>query len=81
MGGQRTSNVSHIRSLEPVALAQLGRPVRAMQDEHRLTVADHMNMGRTVVVRIDHDPKAADAQDCGHAYKIAKPKRLGKARG
>jgi hypothetical protein len=50
-----------------------------MQNEHRLAVVNDMNMGGAMIVWIDHDPEAADAQDRGHRMNVAEPKRLGKA--
>lgn len=65
--------------VEAPALSQLGRAVRAAQDEHGLTVRpDHVDMGRAVIVRIDHDPEAIEAQDGRHRGQDSKTQAVGK---
>ena len=35
-------------------------------DHHQLPGSEDVDMGRRMVIGIDHDPKTADAQDRGH---------------
>ena len=40
--------------------------VLPFKSDLRFTVAEHMNMGRRMVVGVDHDPQTGVAQDRGH---------------
>jgi hypothetical protein len=56
--------------LEPVVLAQRRLPLRAVQLKHRLaTPPDDVEMGRTVIVGIDHDAQTIDGQDLRHWWR------------
>ena len=62
------SDTAQLRALESVALPQFRRPIRAMQDEDRFAAcALDVHMRRTMIVRVDDDPQAIQAQDCRHA--------------
>lgn len=59
--------LAYLGSFEPVAFTQTRRPSRAIQKEHSFAFrANDMHMWGRVVVRIDRDPQAADAQDRRH---------------
>ncbi|KKX30469.1 hypothetical protein YH62_13155 [Rhizobium sp. LC145] len=52
-------DATKIRKLEAIAFPQLRRSVRAIQEEYRFsTGAFYVNMRRTMIVWIDHDPQA-----------------------
>ncbi|OIQ77351.1 hypothetical protein GALL_409580 [mine drainage metagenome] len=62
------SDVIQLVSGQPQGLAQLWRPIRAMQVEDRFTPRAHdMHMRWTMVVGIDDHPVGAKSQDRGHA--------------
>jgi len=45
-------------------LPQLGWAVRAVEDEHRLAACpDDIDMGRAVVIRVDHHPQTVEAEN------------------
>jgi hypothetical protein len=64
--GERGRDAVRVRPVEPEDLPQFRRAVRAVVNEHRLAVADHMHMGGAMIVGIDHNPQTADAQDRRH---------------
>ena len=51
-----------------------------MQDEHGFCIcADDVNVGGTVIGRINHDPQAAYAQDSRHCSTLSETQALGNA--
>lgn len=59
--------LAYFGSVEPIAFAQLRRAAGAVEQEHGFTFrADDMDMRWRVVVGVDRDPQAVDAQDRGH---------------
>ena len=64
MYGQDCLDLSQRLSRETVILAQFRRPIRALQIEYRFAVGlDHMDMSRSMVVRVDDGTQPASAQD------------------
>jgi hypothetical protein len=52
-----------------------------MQDERSLAgCSDDVNMRRSMIVRINYDAQASEAENSRHFRTISKPKRLGKRR-
>ena len=75
MSQQTRRHLAYLGSVEPIALAQFHRAARAVKQEHGFTFrADDMDMRRRVVVGIDRDPQAVDAQDRRHDLVWRKPK-------
>ena len=67
MSQQISRYLAYSGSVEPIAFAQFRRAVGAVEQEHGFTFrADDMDMRWRMVVRIDRDPQAVDAQDRGH---------------
>ena len=67
MGQKIGGHLAYLGSVEPVAFAQIHRPGWAVEQEHSFTFrANDMHMRRRVVIGVDRDPQAADAQDRGH---------------
>lgn len=67
MSQQTGRHLAYLGSVEPIALAQLHRAARAVEQEHGFTFrADDMDVRRRVIVGIDRDPQTVDAQDCRH---------------
>lgn len=65
-------NLAHVRQLETVALAQLGRPIGTVQREDCFVAgAYHMDMSRPMIVRVNYNSQAVYAQDCRHHGSIA----------
>jgi hypothetical protein len=63
---------------EAEVFSQLRRPVGAMQIKQRFTaIADHMHMGWTVIVRIDHDSQSTYALNGRHVCILSYPICLG----
>jgi hypothetical protein len=64
--------VREIASREGIILPKLHRTCRAVQVEHGFTATtDHMDMGRPVVVWIDHDAKPIEPKNGRHRVIIA----------
>jgi hypothetical protein len=64
---QRPLNPVQIGQSETVTFTQCRWSTRAMQIEYRLAIRPlYMDMSRSMVVRPDHDPQAADVKDGGH---------------
>jgi len=60
-------HLPYFGSIEPVAFTQVRRTSWAVEQEHRFTFrADDMHMRRRMVIRVDRDPQAANAQDRKH---------------
>jgi hypothetical protein len=56
---------------ETVVLAQLHGSRPAVQLERRFTAApDHMNVGRTMIVGINHSPQSLKRENCWHSRMI-----------
>lgn len=71
MGSEIPLDAHHDPPREPVNLPQLGRAVRAVKNEHRLTACpDHMDMGRAVVIGIDHYPQTVEAENGWHRARL-----------
>ena len=67
VGQKIGSHHPYLGSVEPIAFAQVRRTIRAIEQEHSFTSrADDMHMRRGMIIRIDRDPQAADAQDRWH---------------
>ena len=67
MSQQISRHLAYFGSVEPVALAQFWRTIRAVEQEHGFTFrADDMHMRRRVIVGVDRNPQAVDAQDRRH---------------
>jgi hypothetical protein len=64
---QRGDDCAEITTFEAEAFSQSWRSIWTMQDEHGFSArADDMNMGGTMVGRVDYDPQAAYAQNSWH---------------
>lgn len=67
MGGQILLDAPHVAQREPVDLPQRRRTVRTVEDENRLAPCpDRMDMGRAVVIRVDHHPQTVEAENGWH---------------
>lgn len=67
MGHDVVGDVAYLVSAEPVAFAQFRRPLWAIEQDHGFAFrADDVHMRRRVIVGIDRDPQAVDAQDRWH---------------
>jgi hypothetical protein len=67
MGQEAGRHLAYLGSVEPVAFTQIRRPPRTIRQEHGFAFrADDMHMRGRVVVGLDRDPQAADAQDRRH---------------
>ena len=64
---QRANEFVHFWQCKAVVLTQLDRSCRAVQIEYCLpfTVPD-MHMRWPMIVRIDHDPRAPESENCRH---------------
>src|SRR5690554_4344032 len=61
-----------VRRVKAVALAQLGRPTRAVQDKHRFTAfADDVHMRRSMVVGVDDSSQAIETENGWHSASVA----------
>ena len=68
-------HLAYLASVKPIAFAQFRW---AVEQEHGFAFrADDMDMRRRVVVGVDRDPQAVDAQDCGRGATRLKPNWLG----
>jgi hypothetical protein len=78
MGHDIVGDVAYLGSAEPIAFAQFRWPLWAIEQDHGFAFrADDADMRRRVVVGINRDPKAVDAQDRWRGAVWRKPKRLG----
>ena len=51
--------------------AEFGRAIRAVENKHRLAACpDHMDMGRAVVIRVDHHPQTVEAENGWHEFSL-----------
>ena len=58
--------------VEAAVLAQLGRAIGAVQEEHRLaTASSDVDMRGPVIMRVDHHAQPVDAEDGRHVERIA----------
>lgn len=79
MGGQILLDARHDPPREPVDLPQFRRAVRAVENKHRFAACpDDMDMGRAVVVGVDHHPQTVEAENGWHSAILAKTQPLGK---
>jgi hypothetical protein len=70
MDDQDCLDLSQRLSRETVVLAQLRRPIRALQIEYRLAVGlDHVDMSWSVVVWVDDGAQPASAQNRTRSIK------------
>lgn len=64
---QNPSDVIYLRTGETVVLAKLNWTARTVQIEDRFMLgADHVNVSRTVIVRVDGHPQAMEPEDRRH---------------
>lgn len=71
MGGEILLDARHDPPREPVDLPQFGRAVRAVENEHRLAPRpDDVDMGRAVVVRVDHHERERRGHDRGWDHEL-----------
>jgi hypothetical protein len=64
---QNASDPSYLPPRESIVFAQGGRATRTAQIEDRLAaVSNHVNMGGTMIVRIDHNPQTVDVENGWH---------------
>lgn len=64
-------------ALKAEVFTQAYRPDRTVQVEDGFTIAsNHMNVGGSVIIRIDHDQKCAKPQNCRHEAMIAETQPL-----
>ena len=64
---QRDDDSAEIAAFEAEAFSQRWRTIWTVQDKYCFSAAaDDMNMGGTVIGRINYDPQAAYAQDSWH---------------
>jgi len=64
---QNPSNVIYLRTGKTVVFAKLNWAARAVQIEHRLVVGtNHVDVSRTVIVRVDGYPQAIEPEDRRH---------------
>jgi hypothetical protein len=67
MGLQQSGQTIDVRPGKTKVLAQFDRSGWTVQIEYRLQSAlPHVNMCRSVIVRIDHDPNPAEAENRWH---------------
>jgi hypothetical protein len=65
--GQRRFDTAYVRPAESIALTQFRWSMRAIQDKGRFTPRSyHVNMGGSMIGRIDDHSKAVEAEDCRH---------------
>jgi hypothetical protein len=73
MSPQLSRQSVHIRPGKPKVLPQFDRSGGTLQVEHRLPrTLPNMHMCGPMIVRVDHDPDAADAKNRGH--QVSEPK-------
>jgi len=64
---QSSGHAVHLRPGKSEVLSQIDRPAWTVQFEYRLPLTfQNVDMSRAMIVRIDHDPNAAEAQNRGH---------------
>ena len=57
----------HLRPPEAIDLTQLDRSIRTVEIQHCFAFgADHMNMRRTMIVRVDHDAQSTERCNARH---------------
>ena len=67
MNQQIGGHLAYIGSVEPITFAQFSRAARAVEQEHGFTFrADDMHMRGRMVIGVDRDPQAVDAQNRRH---------------
>jgi len=70
-------NPNQFPASEPVILAQFDRAGRTLQFIYRFMAHPNgVNMRRTVIVRIDNNPKSAVPQNSWHRYIVSLTKAL-----
>jgi hypothetical protein len=76
---QDASHGLDLPARESIILPQLHRSYRTVQIEYRLaTSANHMNMGRSMIVRINNNPQSIKPENRRHYADSSRvPKRLG----
>jgi hypothetical protein len=68
--GERRLDPIHLRYCKPKVFPQLGRTVRTIEIEHRLTAASYyVDVRRTMIVRIDDHSQRSDPDYGGHYIK------------
>ena len=74
-------SITRIAGLHPKDIANAWHFVPAVQiDDDFLSTKKYMNMGREMVMQIDHDLVTVDTKNCRH-QDTRKAKRLGYCRG
>src|SRR5664280_535899 len=69
-GRQHPFDAGDVPPGEPVVLSQCHRPFWTIQLEHGLTTGSYdVNVGRTMIVRVNHDPETEQPQN-GRHYDI-----------
>lgn len=67
MGAQLLLHTVDGLQRHPMPFPQFGRAIRAVQHKHRLSLRrDDVDMGRAVIVCVDHHPQAIEAKDSWH---------------
>ena len=78
MRGQAVLDASRLLPVEAVDFPQSHRPGRTVQEEDSLaSCPDHMDMGGSVIIRLDHNPKPVETQDNRHGTSLAETQALG----